>query len=156
MLKVHTIHCSNFDVYAGTDEGIFRKINQSAFWSQIGPNNQKCLSLAKSTAMTDHVILGTPKGVKVYYAYEWIATDNYSQEGFPINAVGFSRYGSYAVAAGIFPEGNGFIQLSTNSGLNWETVYNLPLTAGKFNYFFQRKDSANLFFALSEGINSAG
>ncbi|MEJ5262224.1 MAG: hypothetical protein WHT45_06060 [Ignavibacterium sp.] len=156
VLKVHTIHCSNFDVYAGTDEGIFKKTNQSAFWSQIGPNNQKCLSLAKSTAMTDHVILGTPKGVKVYYAYEWRAADNYSQEGFPINALGFSYYGSYAVAAGIFPEGNGFIQLSTNSGLNWETVYNLPLTAGKFNYFFQRKDSSNLFLALSEGINSSG
>ncbi|MGQ9644326.1 MAG: T9SS type A sorting domain-containing protein [Ignavibacterium sp.] len=155
-LKVNTIHCSNNDVYAGTDEGIFKKTNQWNFWSQIGPNNQKCLAIAKSTAMNDHVILSTPKGIKVYYANDWVASDNYGQNGLPINAVILSSQGSYSLAAGIYHEGNGFIQRSTNGGLNWETVFNLPLTAGKFNYFFQRKDSANQFLALVEGINSAG
>jgi len=155
-LKVNTIYCSNNKIYAGTDEGIFEKNNQSAYWFQIGPNNQKCLSLAKSPAMMDNVILGTPKGVKVYNVYDWVVSDNYGQDGFPINSVILSSQGSYALAAGIFPEANGFIQRSTNGGLNWETVFTLPLTAGKFNYFFQRKDSTSLFLALSEGINSAG
>ncbi len=163
-LKVNTIYCSGNRVYAGTDEGLFEKTNQSAYWNQIGLNNQKCLSLAKTSAMMDHLILGTPKGVKVY-SYDWQVADNYAQDGFPINAVILSSGGSYALASGIFPEGNGFIQLSTNSGYNWETVFNLPLTSGKFNlpltsgkfnYFFQRKDSSQLFLALSEGINSAG
>jgi hypothetical protein len=155
VLKINTVYCSGNKVYAGTEEGIFEKTNQSAYWGQIGPNNQKCLSLAKSPAMTDHVILGTPKGVKVY-SYNWFVADNYGQEGFPINALILSSGGSYALAAGVSPGGNGFIQRSTNSGFNWETVFNLPLTAGKFNYFFQRKDSIQLYLALSEGINSSG
>lgn len=155
VLKVNTVYCSDNRVYAGTDEGIFEKTNQSAYWTQIGPNNQQCLSLGKSPAMMDHLILGTPKGVKVN-SYDWFVADNYGQDGFPINALILSSQGNYSLAAGIYPEGNGFIQRSTNAGYNWETVFNLPLTAGKFNYFFQRKDSVNLFLTLSEGINSSG
>ncbi|GMU96848.1 T9SS type A sorting domain-containing protein [Ignavibacterium album] len=154
-LKVNTVHCSENKVYAGTDEGLFEKSNQSAYWNQIGPNNQQCLSLGKTPAMMDHLILGTPKGVKVN-SYSWYVADNYGQDGFPINALILAAGGSYALAAGIYPEGNGFIQRSTNSGFNWETFFNLPLTAGKFNNFYQRKDSTQLFLALSEGINSFG
>lgn len=155
VLKVNTVYCSDNRVYAGTDEGLFEKTNQSAYWNQIGPNNQQCLSLGKTPAMMDHLILGTPKGVKVY-SYDWFVADNYGQGGFPINALILTSGGSYALAAGIFPEGNGFIQRSTNAGYNWETVFNLPITAGKFNFFFQRKDSTNMVLALSEGINSSG
>lgn len=155
VLRVNTVYCSGNRVYAGTDEGLFEKTNQSAYWNHIGPNNQQCLSLGKTPAMMDHLILGTPKGVKVN-SYDWFVADNYGQDGFPINALILASGGSYALAAGIYPEGNGFIQRSTNSGFNWETVFSLPITSGKFNYFFQRKDSTQLYLALSEGINSFG
>ncbi|AFH48955.1 Hypothetical protein IALB_1244 [Ignavibacterium album JCM 16511] len=95
VLKVNTVYCSDSRVYAGTDEGIFEKTNQSAFWNHIGPNNQQCLSLAKTPAMMDHLILGTPKGVKVNF-YSWYVADNFGQNRFPINALILSSGGSYA------------------------------------------------------------
>jgi hypothetical protein len=101
-------------------------------------------------------LLGTPKGVKVYYG-DWYPANNYGQEGFPINALLLSAdWNDIALAAGIFPENNGFIQASTDVGLTWENVFNLPLGSGRFNQFFQRKDSSDIFLALNEGLNYAG
>jgi len=86
-----------------------------------------------------------------------MAADNYGQEGFPINALAISVQGDeIALAAGIYPGQNGFIQRSTDIGATWETVFNLPAGSGKFNSLFQRKDSMNIFLALNEGLNYEG
>ncbi len=157
VLAVRILNSDGNIIYAGTDEGIFQKSPSWPQWVQIGPNNQKCLSLGKSAAYFDAVLLGTPKGVKVYNMGDWIPADNYGQEGFPINALVLSaNWDGIALAAGIFPENNGYIQRSTDIGLTWETVFNLPLGSGKFNRFFQRKDSTDIYLALTEGLNYAG
>jgi photosystem II stability/assembly factor-like uncharacterized protein len=154
-LPVHTINVSGNKLYAGTDEGIFE--NSTGMWQQIGTNNQKCLTLAKSQYYYDIVLLGTPRGVKRGMQSYWSPTNNYGLSGFPINSIILSStYDSIALAAGIFPELNGFIQKSTNAGSTWQTVFNLPIGSGKFNQFIQRKDSMNIYLALSDGINSSG
>ncbi|MBE0571452.1 MAG: T9SS type A sorting domain-containing protein [Ignavibacteriaceae bacterium] len=157
-LGVHTLQNDGNYIYAGTDEGLFEKNPAWPQWSQIGPNNQKCLSLGKSTAFLDMVLLGTPNGVKVYSGYgDWIPADNYGVDGFPINALVLSNsWDGIALAGGIFPEQNGFIQMSGDAGFTWQTIYNFPLGSGKFNYFLQRKDSSQIYLALNEGINSNG
>ncbi len=155
-LSVYSLSSDDNSLFAGTDEGLFRKDANFTNWYQIGPNNQKCLSLGKSVTYMDMVLLGTPKGVKVFLG-DWFPADNYGQAGFPINALVLSNnWDGIALAAGIFPENNGFIQKSTDTGFTWETIFNLPLGSGKFNQFYQRRDSLNLYLALSEGINSAG
>jgi hypothetical protein len=156
VLAVHTLTNDGNFLYTGTDEGLFEKNPSWPQWSQIGPNNQKCLSLGKSQVYFDMVLLGTPKGVKVYNG-DWLPANNYGQDGFPVNALVLSRdWDGIALAAGIFPEYNGFIQRSTDNGYTWETVFNLALGSGKFNQFFQRKDSADIYLALNEGINYGG
>lgn len=157
VLAVRSLSSSGNLIYAGTDEGIFQKSPSWPQWAQIGPNNQQCLSLGKSGAYFDAVLLGTPKGVKVYNSGEWMAADNYGQEGLPINALILSSQWDFiALAAGMNPDSSGFIQKSTDIGVTWETVFTLPQGAGKFNRFFQRKDSFNVYLALNEGIGSAG
>lgn len=156
-LPVHTLASDDRTIYAGTEEGIFEKNPTYSIWNQIGPNNQKCLALGKSPYYFDVVLLGTPKGVKYSYGNWWQPASNYGQSGFPINALILSNMDdNIALAAGIFPENNGFIQKSSDIGENWETVFNLPLSSGKFNQFFQRKDSTNIYLALNEGLNYSG
>ena len=156
VLAVHSLYSEGSTLFAGTEEGLFRKDPNFASWYQTGPNNQKCISLGKSATYMDIVLLGTPKGVKVYFG-DWFPADNYGQDGFPINALFLSNnWDGIALAAGTYPENNGFIQKSTDTGFTWETIFNLPLGSGKFNQFYQRRDSLNLYLAMNEGINYAG
>ena len=150
-LPVHICELKNNKIYAGTPEGLFESDVQTDSWQQIGPYNEKVKCITKNVFEYDnHVVIGTPKGIKYSNHSSWSTSNLYSQSGLAIIKVisSYEYNNQFLLAASDNKSGNSIIYRSTDYGINWDSVFSLPDKESFVESFYQRADSSNIVLML--------
>lgn len=159
-LEANTVKLKENKIYCGTPEGLFQADVLTDLWQQIGPYNEKVLSITKNIFNYDgQVVIGTPKGIKYQNYSSWSPSQLYSQVGPAISKLISSHdyNNQFFLAATDNKNIKPIIYRSTDNGISWDSVFSLANESYHVESFYQRPDSSNIIFILvSNQSNSYG